>query len=286
MGTGDSFQMIALSHRIGRSTLHNIINEVCKAIWEILQPIYLPTPNERTWIMAETGYCQKWKFPNCIGSIDGKHVTIKCPRRSGSLFYCYKSKFSIGLLAVVDPDYKFTYINVGSYGKDSDSKIFEESEFYRKLVNNELHIPPPKPLPGDTTNVPHVFIGDEGFALETFLMRPFPKNQVENNREKANFNKRLSSARRIVENAFGILAQKWRVFFRPLETNVDTTVHVVKAACCLHNYLRVVNELFEMQTPEETMPRNSAFRPINNNSNRARIEAYNVRNSFLNYFNS
>lgn len=206
--------------------------------------------------MAETGYRQKWKFPNCRGSIDGKHVTIKCPRRSGSLFYCYKSKFSIGLLAVVDPDYKFTYINMGSYGKDSDSKMF-----YRKLVNNELHIPPPKPLPGGTNNLPHVFIGDEGFALVTFLMRPFPKNQVENNREKANFNKRLSSARRIVENAFGILAQKWLVFFRPLETNVDTTVHVVKAACCLHYYLRVVNELFEMQTPEETMPRNSAFRP-------------------------
>lgn len=102
---------------------------------------------------------------------------------------------------------------MGSYGKDSDSKIFEDSEFYSKLVNNELHIPPPKPLLGGTTNLPHVFVGDEGFAIETYLMRPFPKNQVENNGEKSNFNKRLSSARRIVENAFGILAQKWRVFF-------------------------------------------------------------------------
>lgn len=61
-------------------------------------------------------------------------------------------------------------------------------------------------------------------------MRPFPRAVVTQDEAKKVFNKRLSRARRVVENAFGILAQKWRVFFRPVELDVNTTDYVVKAA--------------------------------------------------------
>ena len=29
-------------------------------------------------------------FPHCIGAVDGKHVRINCPIRSGSMFFNYK----------------------------------------------------------------------------------------------------------------------------------------------------------------------------------------------------
>ena len=61
-------------------------------------------------------------------------------------------------------------------------------------------------------------------------MRPFPRSAVVNDARKEKFNKQLSRARRVVENAFGILAQKWRVFFRPIETNAEIAERVVKAA--------------------------------------------------------
>ena len=83
----------------------------------------------------------------------------------------------------------------------------------------------------------NVLIGDEGFALQTYLMRPFPRAAMANDARKKKFNKQLSRARRVVENAFGILAQKWRVFFRPIETDAETAERVVKAACCLHSYI-------------------------------------------------
>jgi len=67
----------------------------------------------------------------------------------------------------------------------------------------------------------------------------FPRSAVLHDERKQNFNKRFCRARRVVENVFGILKQKWRIFLRPIESNVQTTVYVVKATCCLHNFIKM-----------------------------------------------
>nr|CAI5818962.1 unnamed protein product [Callosobruchus analis] len=119
---------------------------------------------------------------------------------SGSLFHNYKNYFSVVLLAIADSNYAFIYIDVGAFGKDSDSAIFEKSDFYRKIENNDLHLPKEKPLPGtEMPNIPLMFIGDEAFSLSKHVMRPFSGKLL--SEKKRIFNYRLSRARRNVEKS-------------------------------------------------------------------------------------
>ncbi|XP_063925016.1 uncharacterized protein LOC135138913 isoform X2 [Zophobas morio] len=277
LATGDTYYTIGHSYRVGFSTVGQIVREVCEAICQRLQNIAMPEPNEETWKKAAEGFETRWQFPNCIGSIDGKHVTIKCPQKSGSNYFCYLKKFSIVLMAIVGPDYKFLCVDIGGFGKNSDSGIFEASNMGMKCELGQMNFPQDKNLPGQTEPCPHVFIGDEAFALRPYLMRPFPYRQSRSNIRKEKYNTRLCRARRVVENAFGILAQKWRIFYRPLETSVGTTVTIVKTACLLHNYLILTNsddQYFEfLEPPEDNI---EAFTNLGNDPRRASTISFEI----------
>ena len=49
------------------------------------------------------------------------------------------------------------------------------------------------------------------------------------------FNYPLSSGRRVVERAFGILAGKWRILKKPIETSPNMAGKDVKCMFVLHN---------------------------------------------------
>ena len=204
--------MIAYSFRVGKTTVANIIEETCDALWTQLQPLVMPHPTTDTWVKNAEDFRTLWQFPNCIGAIDGKHVLIQAPPKSGTTFYNYKGTFSVVLLALVDARYRFTAIDVGSYGKNSDGGIFSESVLGKSLEDGSLGVPPYTSLPGMTEEMPHVIVGDEAFPLKSYLMRPFPGTQTAHDESKKIFNYRLSRAQRIV----GILSSRWCIFQRKM----------------------------------------------------------------------
>ncbi|XP_049954956.1 uncharacterized protein LOC126470949 [Schistocerca serialis cubense] len=158
------------------------------------------------------------------------------PEHSGSLYHNYKRFFSIVLLAVCDTDYCFTFIDVGSYGKSGELQIYKNSELYKRMKDNNLNLPEPRPLTDPGEPLTFCFIGDEAFALEENVQRPYSGKNLTEKRKIYNY--RLLRVRRYIQRTFGILSNKWRIFHRPLNVNEDFCADIIKACCVLRNFVR------------------------------------------------
>jgi hypothetical protein len=197
--------------------------------------------SEEDWKLTAQEFNKRWNFPNCVGAVDGKHIAIRKPPGSGSQYYNYKNFFSVVLLAVVNANYEFTMVDVGINGRVSDGGVLECTDFGKALSNKRLGLPQPAILPNSDKKLPFVFVGDEAFALTENFMKPFSQTGL--TPDEAVLNYRLSRARRIVENAFGILASRFGVFQRPITVNIEKVSTIVLACCYLHNYLRRKTEI-------------------------------------------
>lgn len=274
---------MAYSYRMGERTVSEIVEEVCDALWSRLRSQILKEPTTRDWTKIANDFKDNCQFDHCVGAIDGKHITIKAPPKSGSNFFNYKKTFSIVLLAVADSNRKFVYIDVGSMGRFSDSGILNDSVFGKKLKNGGLKLPPEEPLYPGGVEMPYVFVGDEAFPLMNNLMRAYPQSKLSESRRIYNY--RLCRARRVVENAFGILAARFRVFRRPFECRLQLVDKMVKAACVLHNYLIKYN-FYTMSEDEIEDLDDSQLTPFAHSGCRYSNENFFIREEFCKYFNT
>lgn len=267
----------------------NVVKDACDVIWAQMRETHMPVPTEELWKNTARRFQERWNFPNCIGALDGKHVVIQAPTNSGSKFYNYKGTSSVVLLALVDASYKFLAIDVGGFGSNSDGGIFANSRLGQALQGGNLNVPAPCPLPSapELGQVPFVIVADEAFPMKPFLLRPYPWKRLPEDQRV--FNYRLSRARRIVENVFGILSQCWRVYQRRLQVSPDTADSIIKATCILTNYLRGADGAQSADIEDEGSDAGNgsvlgAIRSLR--GNRASAEALRARDTFRQYFTS
>ncbi|VDI64975.1 Hypothetical predicted protein [Mytilus galloprovincialis] len=140
-------------------------------------------------------------------------------------------------MALVDADYKFIWLVVGPDGVASDAQIYNECELTEVLKNKTIDFPYPEPLPGDDRNIPYFFFADNAFQLKTDMMKLFPfRNMTVEDRI---FNYRLSRTRSLVENAFGIMSQRFQILLSTMQHSPDNVRIVVQACICLHNLIGI-----------------------------------------------
>ncbi|GFO05888.1 protein antagonist of like heterochromatin protein 1 [Plakobranchus ocellatus] len=238
---------------------------------------------EGKWLAVASGYAKHGQFPNCVGALDGKHFVIQAPANSGSDFFNYKGFHSIILLALVDSNYKFIFIDVGRNGRCGDAGVFQDSSLFQGFEKKLLHIPTPQPLPGKEHPLPMVMVGDDAFPLKPYLLKPYPEHNNDHKDEKRIFNYRLSRARRCSENAFGLLTKRFRLFNTKMLLAPEKATAVVKCCVALHNYLiserdrTYMNNLYEHESYTLPTMQNQA-------GNRHTQEAIRVRDEFRDYF--
>lgn len=75
----------------------------------------------------------RWNIPNYVGAEDRKHNLIWCQKNTKSEYYNYKYSFSVILYAVVDVNYCFPCIEIGTNGRVNDVRVFWKLSFYLAL---------------------------------------------------------------------------------------------------------------------------------------------------------
>jgi hypothetical protein len=191
---------------------------------------------------------------------------------------------------------EFLYVDVGKNGRLSDGGVLEYTDFYRKLKcrPSQLNFPENNET---VKNYNFVFIGDEAFSLGEHFLKPYAQRELD--RDKKVFNYRLSRARNVVENAFGIIASRFRILHTAINMKPEHVCYAILAICVLHNYLRAssssylsLSEVDREDTVSGTVQlgdwRTNSVQLVNlqRRNTAATFQAKQNRENYKNYFNS
>ena len=182
LANGDSYPTLQYAFRVARSTINKFVPEVCDAIIRAYRDEVMACPtNPEDWLEVESVFHQRWNIPHALGAMDGKHIPIRCPRQGGSLYHNYNSFHSIVLLALVDGDYKFLWVDLGATGPSSDAQIFMHSDLRHKIEDGTIGFPESESLVDDRPKVNYFILGDDAFLLKLWLMKPYSRRGMDLN---------------------------------------------------------------------------------------------------------
>ncbi|XP_075162741.1 uncharacterized protein LOC142235371 [Haematobia irritans] len=284
LATGQTFSDLKFEVYMGTSTLSGIIIETCLAIIKSLRN-YIRLPRcEDDWKEVAVDFENLWNFPHCIGAMDGKHIKIRKPNNSGSYYFNYKKNFSIVLLALVNANCEFLMVEVGANGRVSDGGVYANSKIRSMYESGQLNLPNSERINNFNIELPYVFVTDNAFPLGKHFMKPYctPSLSI----EQIYFNYRLSRARRIVENAFGIIASRFRILLGTINLSPAKTRIVVLAICYLHNFLKSKTPNAYLQNIKMAeIPQQNCNNDNNIDDNLSSLGKL-VRNDFCTYFNN
>ena len=227
--------------------IHGVgMTDVYKSIWLIVDAVNLcpsfrivfPTCHEQQKNIAEGFRAKSWvDFDNCVGAVDGILIWMNKPsshilKKAGlgvKKFFCgRKKRYGLNMQAICDHQRRFIYIDISHPASTSDYLSFGTSSICKLLES------PGFLAPGLT------IYGDNAYVNTPVMTSPF-KAVTSGIRDAYNFYH--SQLRINIECAFGMLVNRWSILHTPIAINISLakTTSMVRALCCLHNYLIDVN---------------------------------------------
>ncbi|XP_075053822.1 uncharacterized protein LOC142139861 [Mixophyes fleayi] len=207
--TPGEYRTISCLFGVGISTVCTLVHEVTTALLEALYHRFISLPQGQRLDDTIARFLKRG-FPQCAGAIDGTHIPIIAPTDNHADYYNRKGWHSIILQAVVDHNYCFTDVFIGWPGHSHDARVLANSDLYQIAEERQdgWLFPREKSTFVDGVEIPVHIIGDAAYPLRRWLMKGFTQ-QHHLSQEQIRFTHTLSSARMVVENAFGRLKGLW-----------------------------------------------------------------------------
>ena len=208
LATGDSYTTLLYAFRVASPTIEKFVPEVCDAITRAYQDQVMRCPTlPEDWLLVDSVFGQRWNFPHALGALDGRHIPIRCPQGGGSLFRNSKGFHSIVLLALVDGDSRFLWVDMGAVGSTSDAQIFNHTNLRHKIEDGSIGFPDSESLGIGAPKVNFFLRGDDAFPLMLWLMRPYSNHSMDY--KEMVFNYRIRRGRTVVKSRRWSTALSW-----------------------------------------------------------------------------
>ncbi|CAF3606242.1 unnamed protein product [Rotaria sp. Silwood1] len=152
----------------GKSTVGEILHEFCATLIDLFFFRLIKFPNKNQEIEDTiNGFFNKLGYPMYIGVLDGTHVVM---------------------LAVINSDLQFTYINIGASDRCNDSSVYNRSNL-SEVIQHSIY--QDNYMVVNNIKIQCHLIADSAFALDRTLMKPIPE-RPDMPRHNIIFNYRLS----------------------------------------------------------------------------------------------
>jgi DDE superfamily endonuclease len=172
-----------------------------------------------------------YKFPNCVGIIDGTLLPLASrPLVHGENYLSRKKFYAIVMLVVCDDKSRILYYHVGWPGSVHDNRVWRNCRLYRHH--------------GQFFSKRQYLLGDSAFTASSIMIPPF-KSRVGANlsTNRTAFNTLLAKPRVKSEHCIGILKGRFPLL-RDIRLKIatkqdmDRVVDYVRGSVILHNFLR------------------------------------------------
>ncbi|CAN7942634.1 unnamed protein product [Ixodes pacificus] len=201
------------------STLSRILNRVAEFLCSIA-PDEIRFPDDVAALAKD--FEEISGFPGVVGCVDGSYIGIRCPDNKVKSTYVNRhDKTSLTLQGICDHRRRFVDVFTGPPSKIHDSRIYKLS-FVSRII------------PFLCCMGKYHLLGDAAYPLRETLVTPFRDYGTLTNQQKS-FNTKLSSTRVLIENAFGLLKQRFRQLINLEFPTVRRMSTFIIACCVLHN---------------------------------------------------
>ena len=224
---GASYLDLAWTYGISPPSVYRAFHKIIIALDECLPKLKFPvTENECKSAAKLFKSCRKSPLDGVIASLDGIAIAIKQPSSEEvpdpKKYYNRKKYFALCVQAAVTADYKFVFVSASHAGSTHDSTAFQASGLF-KLLSSER-------LPSWA-----YIVGDDAYVQRRDLITPFSGRGL--SLEQDSFNVYQSSCRMVVEQAFGMLVNRFGILWSPMRFSLGTCTRIIGVVCKLHNFI-------------------------------------------------
>ena len=233
LATGNSYRATGLIFGVGRCTALKLKEEFCSALLRVGNDYIKFPKGEAETRDAIEAFEEISSFPQVVGAIDGSHIPIASPNEDANDYYNRKQFHSVVLQGVADAKGRFIHVSTGYAGSIHDARVLRMSSLLNEVENGRILVSPVLRT-GHGDNIKPLLVADPAYKLTNWCMKPYPETAAITASQRA-FNKALSRARVVIEQAFGMLKGRWRCLLDKLDESIAKIPQTIIACCILHN---------------------------------------------------